>query len=235
MLRITELKIQGFRGLRDITIPLEPFTIFIGRNNSGKSSALLAIRLLMEGTSRDFSETDFFAQVQQRKTGREKEKRADQIILEATLTGVSQYLPQIASEHQSKILKCLENDQIRIQRTVVRTGGQVEVDKLRIWDPQKGQFGLPTGIENALKSLLPEVIFIEAFKDPAAEAQAGTRTTMGQIIGRIAETLIGQVGDQIQRDFNKAERTFNAPRSRPQKIQETEDCIEDTFSPYLRT
>lgn len=233
MLRITELKIQGFRGLRNITIPLEPFTIFIGRNNSGKSSALLAIRLLMEGTSKDFSETDFFAQVQQRRTGKGKEERVDQIILEATLTGVSQYLPQIASQHRSKIEKCLESDQIRIQRTVVRKGSQVEVGKLQIWDPQEGKFGLPTGIENALKSLLPEIIYIEAFKDPAAEAQAGSRTTMGQIIGRIAETLIGQVGDKIQRDFNRAERMLNAPRSRPQKIRETEERIRGHLQPLF--
>ncbi|NEA34493.1 AAA family ATPase [Streptomyces sp. SID13031] len=46
--RITELRLRDFKSYRDATIPLEPLTILIGRNGSGKSNALDAIEVLAQ-------------------------------------------------------------------------------------------------------------------------------------------------------------------------------------------
>jgi len=46
--RITELRLADFKSYSDATIPLEPFTILIGRNGSGKSNALDAIEILAQ-------------------------------------------------------------------------------------------------------------------------------------------------------------------------------------------
>ncbi len=40
---IERLKIQGFRMLRDVDVPLRPLTVLLGENNSGKSSFLRAL------------------------------------------------------------------------------------------------------------------------------------------------------------------------------------------------
>ena len=44
--RITELRLTAFKSYRDVTVPLEPLTVLIGRNGSGKSNALDALEVL---------------------------------------------------------------------------------------------------------------------------------------------------------------------------------------------
>jgi len=44
--RISELRIKNFRSLVDVVIPLEPCTVIMGENNSGKSSVLEALRVV---------------------------------------------------------------------------------------------------------------------------------------------------------------------------------------------
>lgn len=43
---ITKLRIQNFKCLRDVSVELTPFTVLIGKNDTGKSSLLEAIRTL---------------------------------------------------------------------------------------------------------------------------------------------------------------------------------------------
>jgi predicted ATPase len=46
---ITEIEVKNFKTLRDVKIPLAPgITVMVGANNSGKSNALAAIKLLAE-------------------------------------------------------------------------------------------------------------------------------------------------------------------------------------------
>ncbi|MGO4104133.1 ATP-dependent endonuclease [Leifsonia sp. YAF41] len=54
------MRIQNFRGLKDVTIPLSQFGCLIGENNSGKSSALQAILLLLPSSSKKPALSDFF-------------------------------------------------------------------------------------------------------------------------------------------------------------------------------
>ena len=43
---ITQVTIKNFKCLRDVTVNLEPFTVFVGANGSGKTSFLQALDLL---------------------------------------------------------------------------------------------------------------------------------------------------------------------------------------------
>lgn len=45
---LEELIIRNFRGFKDYTLKLKPFTVLIGENNSGKTSVLQAIQLVYE-------------------------------------------------------------------------------------------------------------------------------------------------------------------------------------------
>ncbi len=47
-MHLEELVIHNFRGFKDYTLKLKPFTVLIGENNSGKTSVLQAIQLVYE-------------------------------------------------------------------------------------------------------------------------------------------------------------------------------------------
>lgn len=199
MMRIRNLRVSGYRSLAAVDIPLDNLTILIGRNNSGKSNILLAVKLLLEGTKRDISESDFFEI--------SEGERVDEISIEATLAGVTKYLPLSAEQHRTKIAKSIENDSLRVKRVIMRS--PLNVGKLEIWQPAKEEYGLPTGIEAGLKQILPEVIFIEAFKDPSDEAVAKGSTVLGKLIRLTIEQVATQIKADIGDSFEFAARKLN--------------------------
>jgi predicted ATPase len=51
---ITEIEVKNFKTLRDVKIPLAPgITVMVGANNSGKSNAIAALKLLAEAVRTD--------------------------------------------------------------------------------------------------------------------------------------------------------------------------------------
>ncbi|TCO83346.1 putative ATP-dependent endonuclease of OLD family [Plasticicumulans lactativorans] len=63
-MKLIEVKIENFRGIRSLHLPLDRLTVLIGENNTGKSTVLEAIRLVLTrgfGIRRDgrFTEYDF--------------------------------------------------------------------------------------------------------------------------------------------------------------------------------
>jgi putative ATP-dependent endonuclease of the OLD family len=45
--RITRLRIQNFRSIRDLTVDLDETTVFIGQNNAGKTAIIDAVRIVL--------------------------------------------------------------------------------------------------------------------------------------------------------------------------------------------
>ena len=61
-MKLLHLKATNYRCLRDVSIELEDFNLFIGANASGKSTILDALRFLHEGVhARDFEAPSVFA------------------------------------------------------------------------------------------------------------------------------------------------------------------------------
>lgn len=58
-IKISEIRIAGFRGLRDISIPLDSITVLTGCNNVGKTSVLKALQLAL-GNINFLTQEDFF-------------------------------------------------------------------------------------------------------------------------------------------------------------------------------
>lgn len=168
MLRISHISIDHFRSYAH----LDSYAILLGRNNSGKSNLLLAVKLLLEGTAREVSLEDFRIVNQ---------TIAPEISIEATVSGVDADMLSLCdgAGHRAKITPRVVDETIRIRRVITREGDKITVNKLTLHDPRTGTFDLPTGIEAALKQFLAEVIFIEAFKDPSDETQYKSSNTLG--------------------------------------------------------
>lgn len=56
-MKLRRLKIKNFRGIYDLSIDFNNFTVLIGRNNSGKTSILDAIRIVFENLDQDVIKT----------------------------------------------------------------------------------------------------------------------------------------------------------------------------------
>lgn len=182
---------------------------------------LLALKLLFEGTARDLADNDFYIHGTQ---------QVDHIVLEAVLEGVNEYLPLCNERHRTKIANCVVDDKLRIRRTA--SCSPLELGKLELWQPNENIFGLPTGIESALKQLLPELIFIEAFKDPNEEAQAKSSATLGKLLKQIVEPVSAQLEADIRGSLDQAGRRFNVVEmegavvdERPEELKRVEQRI----------
>ncbi|MBE3140936.1 MAG: AAA family ATPase, partial [Thermoplasmata archaeon] len=210
MMRITSLTINGYRSLCDIEkMPLSSLTIFVGRNNSGKSNLLSALNLLLAGTAKELSENDFY------ECGG---KRVPEICIEATLVGITEYLPLCAEQHRGKIAVCIQDDSIKIRRKA--TLQPLEMGKTEIWQPEKNEYGTPTGIDTAFRQFLPEMIFIEVFKDPSDEVQGKGSATLAKLLKEIVEQVSDQITGDVDEALSSANRKFNVIQQEDKLIDE---------------
>jgi hypothetical protein len=88
-LKIVQLDIEGFRGIRKGTVRLDDFSVLIGANNCGKTTVIEALALLLgrDQLIRSLTEHDFFGSDPQ---------PADRIRIIATITGLE---PNEPSHH----------------------------------------------------------------------------------------------------------------------------------------
>lgn len=62
IMRIRSVRVRNFRRLKDVSVDLEgKTTVFVGANNSGKTSATQVFRCFFDGTGRLFTVHDFSA------------------------------------------------------------------------------------------------------------------------------------------------------------------------------
>lgn len=191
---ISKLNIVNYRSIEHEEFDLRPLSTLIGKNNVGKTNLIYSIKMLLEGTSKDFATEDFF-------------DKSNNIILEARIENVAPYLDLCVPIHRTKIKKCLENDgSLRVQK-IIKPG--INAGKLNLWDQEKGGYSLPTGIEAGLKQIFPEVIHIEAFHDPTIEAIGKSSATLGKIIKQIIQVVEEKVSGSLERAYANANKTLN--------------------------
>jgi len=143
---VQSVTIRNFRSIQDETFELQPLSILVGKNNAGQSDLMRALRLLFEGTAKDFSPDDFYTDDQN-------------IVLEAHLVNVEPFLCLSTDDrHRSKIQDDLVEGGLRLHK-VVLPGAMA--GKLEVYDPAAERFALKMGIDAALKQLLPEVTAVQ--------------------------------------------------------------------------
>ena len=191
--------------------------IFVGENNSGKSSIFEAINFLRNGIKED-------------DTNRIKSKLANgtqpnEACVELTFHGDIQntilcFAPESKRDPFNKAL-----------------GGQIELKfkrntksckKLELWDNRSQQYSNPAGIDASFKTLF-ETNFIWADTNPSDEATFGSTTLCGLLLKEIAKAHVSS--DEYKKFQDSFNNLFNTETSSlRQQISVVEKKVQRIFS-----
>jgi hypothetical protein len=217
-MKIRNLDVQNFRSLRETAVHLGDCTSLIGRNNTGKSNILHSIRLLLEGGKADVKETDFW-------------DKGKPIQIRATLDGVTACLPLSEERHRSKIESFVSADRL----TIAKFFGANDQDpgKIYLINPRSGKPELPTGIDAALKQILPEPIMIESLADPSDEVGMKSTTAVGKIFGKVMEAIDARTKPELERAFETANTLLNVTERGDARVDQIRE-IESDITRYVQ-
>lgn len=155
-MKMTNLEIENYKGLRKVTIPLSPFTCLVGENNAGKSSVLQGFALFFSGST--LPKTHYF--------DTEKPIRIEVIFQDITAIDID----RLAEEHRTRINMIVNNGTLTLVRVYEQDGkSKLKYRKLipkeerfsdsKITEIVKGQKPGKTFVENIVK-VFPELIDI---------------------------------------------------------------------------
>jgi predicted ATP-dependent endonuclease of OLD family len=192
------VEIKNYKSCRKTKIQLERFTPLIGYNNSGKSNIISAIQWLLRKSVLDegsFNDTEQPVEV----VGR--------------VVGVSaQALSVLTAEQQQRIQPYIDNEVLTLKRTQPSPGGKATDIKLHVLNPANSAWAAnPTGIDNAISSLLPEPIRIGAMEDAAEDsAKAKSTTTIGKLLAEFIEPVRQAHEAEINQHLDQVEQRLSS-------------------------
>ncbi|MET8499508.1 ATP-dependent nuclease [Streptomyces microflavus] len=105
---ISNVKVQNYRGLRDLSLPVSPFGCIIGENNAGKSSILQALDIFFSGPI--LKDSDFY-------------DAGNPLRIEVTLDEIKdEDLARLAEEHRGRIEKVANGGRLTLSRVYETPG-----------------------------------------------------------------------------------------------------------------
>jgi putative ATP-dependent endonuclease of OLD family len=168
-MKMASVKIENYKGLRDIEIPLSRFVCVIGENNTGKSSILQAISLFFSGST--LAKTHYF-----------DESKSIQIGI--SLTEVTDNdVDRLATEHREKIRGIMRDGALTLVRVYGAEGRSALKYKKLV--PRDSRFS-DENIDSLLKGAKPSQAFADAVVNVFPELYALATPAMGQREMRIA-------------------------------------------------
>jgi putative ATP-dependent endonuclease of the OLD family len=130
---MNSLKIQNFKGLKNVEIPLSSMVCIIGKNNSGKSSTLLALYYFLKGES--ISEKYYY-------------DKSKPISIEVEIIDIKdEDLLRLSEEHRKKLINEIEDNKIKLVRKYMNGSTKLCLKKLVPKDPRF----YPKNIKEVLK------------------------------------------------------------------------------------
>lgn len=172
--------------------------IFVGENNSGKSSVFEAIDFLRNGIK---GEADRIKSKLQDNT------QPDHACIELTFCGdIHSSINYFVQSNKQAVFtnSITSNQELRARRSTV------DCKQLDLWNEDSQGYSNPSGIDAPFKKLF-ETNFIWADTSPTDEAAFGSTTLCGLLLKEIAQAHIESAEYQIFRDsFNQV---FNSPES----------------------
>lgn len=266
-MKLTHIKVQNYKGLRETECKLSDFVCVVGENNAGKSTLLQALLLFLNGSK--LSKHDYY-------------DPSGDIVITVTMQGLTtDVLDRLTEEHRTKIIPYIDTETIVLARRYSTDGSsklrlvtQVPVDPKYgdehidlIFKGKKGRelaevliavypevasrevaytvttqkavkdliqqhvlvlprnqttlsdIPLPTGIDNSIRSILPEPVYIPAVKDLLDDL----KTKESASFGKLLKILL----DVIEGDLTEAVETFEALRKKLNRIIGEDGVVKD--------
>lgn len=191
--------------------------IFVGENNSGKSSVFEAINFLRNGMKDDDSHV-----IKSKLPDNSQPHHAN---VELVFCGeVKEAINNfVQSNKQTSFNNAIDdNSELKAKRNTS------ECKKLYLWDNKDQSYANPSGIDAPFKALF-ETNFIWADTNPSDEASFGSTTLCGMLLKEIAQAHIkSEEYRRFQDEFNKV---FNNPESLlRQEIAKIEQKVQSIFT-----
>lgn len=214
-MKLRSLDVRNFRSLREWTVTFKEFNVLVGKNDAGKSNVLAAIQLLCEGTPSSITEEDFY-------------DLDSPIEIRATFGDVRRHLDLCDANNRPRLAERIsDRDEIMVRRI---SDGR-KLGKLEIRNPD-GTFGLPVGIEAALKPIIPELIYIGALDDVAEQTKGTQKDALGKLLAQVIEPVSAEVEPALEEALAAADRLLNVQGEHDDRSAPLKD-IEREISNYL--
>lgn len=187
--RLSRVHIANFRSAQDLAFDLSDYTHIVGKNNSGKSTVLFALRWVLKGGALD---AKYFRNPN------------EPVSVACIIEGIdAALLGAISEEHRKRIEGYCGSGRLAVRRTVGPVGSstkQFDISGLAAsHNLSKAQWVKnPTGIEAAIKALFPDPILIAAMEDAAEDVGSNkSSTTIGKLIAQLVAPVRDGHGDDI--------------------------------------
>ncbi len=223
---IKEVKIINFKSFGADTTPItfktpngesgSGLNIFVGENNTGKSSAFEAIDFVRNGTKKSIEDI-------------KNKSIPNEAIVEVTFVGnISKVIESFSQENKiSKFKEYIykdsdDNEHIKISRSTS------DVKSVKLWNNSSAEYKNEAGIDAPIKKLF-ETNFVWADTNPNDEASFGSTTICGYLLKEIVSnfTMTSEY-QEFQGKFNKV---FNDDNSKlKQDLKAVEDKVKKIFA-----
>ncbi|EFC51248.1 MULTISPECIES: ATP-dependent nuclease [Neisseria] len=200
----------------DGTTPGSGLNIFVGENNSGKSSIFEAVDFLRNGIK---------GEIDRIRSKRENNTQPEHACIELTFCGDIENSVNyfVQSNKQTAFINSItSNNELRARRSTV------DCKQLDLWNENSQGYSNPSGIDAPFKKLF-ETNFIWADTNPSDEAAFGSTTLCGLLLKEIAQA---HITTSEYRDFQDSfNSVFNNPNSElRQKIAVVEQKVQHIFT-----
>jgi putative ATP-dependent endonuclease of OLD family len=231
MHRIGRVIIKNYRACQDVDLVLDEITPLVGQNNTGKTSILKAIKLVIVGDTK-VPEADL-------------SDPARPIEILARFEGITPALIEaMPSATQQRQIEPFILDGVLWIKVVANAGATPE---RQVWTPASGldangipnEFrGPPTGIWAPVKALFPEPVHIEALRDLKDEIGGGSaNSTMKKLLEMVMKQMIAERADlkealdHVQTLLSTSDPTVS-PESRKSFDAEASAALAQFFPDY---
>jgi putative ATP-dependent endonuclease of the OLD family len=173
-MKLEEVVINNYCSCHALILPLSDFNPIIGYNNSGKSNILRAIAWLLR---KSVLPAHCFGDLN------------SPVTVEGIISTVN--IDLLPANQQAQVAPYIAGGRLRFRRrqdAPNATAAQVKIDVL---DPKTGNWTAnPTGLDNAIASLFPDPLYIEAMDDAAEDvARFAAKNTIGLLIKYTIEQI----------------------------------------------
>ncbi|WOI23497.1 ATP-dependent nuclease [Nonlabens ulvanivorans] len=213
-MKITRIKIENFRSIKNTEFNTSDFNIAVGQNNCGKTNFFEAIQFFYNGLGRGQNITEL----------KYKRQSTNEIFVELEFSGAQQGAENMQNQaNKTKILNALsENDTVVVSRSSIDA-------KKRKFVVNGEEVNPGTGFDKALNDFLPKFEYVTTKQYYDAVAKYGKTTPMGIMLSGVLSAIL-QENVQYQEFQTKFRELFEDDTS---EIKTEFDNVGNKVQVYL--